>query len=225
MVTLTTKMKTTLLLSHHFYEQHLIVKDFLQKSLNEDNKILLFATNANLRKVSTAKFWLIDGTFSTVPLQYKQLYTIHGPVGVGENSRVVSLVYILMNKKTQEIYTAALEMLVDTANEMHILLDPTYIITDFEKAVTNASKEVFPTITSFGCYFHWSQNLIKKLSALGLKKKFSHDVNFYLGMKKIQAISFLPPDRIVPAYQELKPLLPPDLNVFLKSFEQSYLTG
>ena len=46
-----------------------------------------------------------------------------------------------------------------------------------------------------------------------------------MAIKKLQALSFLPPSRIKPAYFELKPSLPDILGSFLQYFEETYISG
>lgn len=201
-------------------------EQFLQKSVvNEEFKILIFATPANIKRLSEAVYWLMDGTFSTVPTEYRQLYSIHAPVGVEPNVKVVPLVYMLMSKKSQEMYTNALETLLDVANNLNVNLNPTYILIDFEKAAISSIRDIFPNCTPLGCYFHWTQNLIKKLGFLHLKASYANDVSIFMGIKKLQALTFLPPERVIPAFNELKLTLPAKLKVFITYFEETYLTG
>src|SRR6266542_728592 len=68
-----------------------------------DDRILLFTTQANIQRLSRASFWLMDGTFKTVPTVFCQLYTIHAPVG-GKNSRILPLLYSLVTSKSEKIY-------------------------------------------------------------------------------------------------------------------------
>ena len=70
---------------------------FLIKDLIVDqDRILLFTTKSNIEYLSQALFWVMDGTFKTVPTVFSQLYTIHTPIGGGENSRILPLVYSML---------------------------------------------------------------------------------------------------------------------------------
>lgn len=62
--------------------------------IGNDDKILLFRTLANLRKLELAKYWIMDGTFKTVPTIFHQLYSIHAPVGHDTNARILPLVLL-----------------------------------------------------------------------------------------------------------------------------------
>ena len=80
-------------------------EQFLAKeiTLGED-KIMIFCTISNLQHLQNADFWIMDGTFKTVPTLFQQLYTIHAQVGGESNSRVLPMVYALMTSKSKENY-------------------------------------------------------------------------------------------------------------------------
>lgn len=61
------------------YKVTLVGKPFLlYDSEAAENRILLFSTEENLKFLSNANNWYVDGTFKTVPLIFNQLFTIHG---------------------------------------------------------------------------------------------------------------------------------------------------
>ena len=66
--------------------------------------ILIFTTSENLKWLHEAKYWLMDGTFKTVPTLFRQLYSIHALAGRNDTFRIVPLVYALMTKKSEELY-------------------------------------------------------------------------------------------------------------------------
>ena len=96
--------------------------------------------------------WLADGTFSTAPRQYLQLYSIHGQ----HKGKFFPLVYIFMTRRTQLMYSAVFSKLVERAEQYGIDLHPGIVSTDLEKAVMNAFSYVFPQISIKGCHFHLS---------------------------------------------------------------------
>lgn len=78
---------------------------FLAKKIELGNgKLMIFCTTSNLHHLQEAEYWIMDGTFKTVPSLFQQLYTIHAPVGGEENSRIFLMVYILMTSRTEEAY-------------------------------------------------------------------------------------------------------------------------
>ena len=59
----------------------------------DQERILIFTTKNNIQHLSQATFWIMDGTFKTVPTIFCQLYSIHASVGTVDNSRILPLVY------------------------------------------------------------------------------------------------------------------------------------
>lgn len=79
---------------------------FLLKETNiADDKILLFSTCFNLKKLGDAILFILSGTFKTVPTVLKQLYTIHAPSGSHKRSRASPLVCANVTKKHKMLYT------------------------------------------------------------------------------------------------------------------------
>lgn len=202
-------------------------RSFFQKQLKEaDLHILMFTTAQNIKLLECAEFWIADGTFATVPLAFNQLFSIHASVGQGDSRRVVPLVYFLLNKKNQEIYTSALECLLDFAAELNANLKPRFVLLDFEKASINAFKEVLPETEISGCYFHFTQSLLRQLGALGMKTAYGQNIKLFMAVKRLQALSFLPAVRIAEAYCTIKESLKEVLGgPFITYFEATYIYG
>ncbi len=74
-----------------------------------EERILLFVTGANIVHLRNAEFWIMDGTFKTVPTIFRQLYSIHAAVNEGDNSSIMPLLYALMSSKSEELYTRLFE--------------------------------------------------------------------------------------------------------------------
>ena len=66
--------------------------------------IIIFTTRQLLLFLQNSEDWFVYGTFSTVPLQFLQLYTIHGIHHV----RNVVGTYCLLRNKRRETYTEKL---------------------------------------------------------------------------------------------------------------------
>jgi len=134
-----------------------------------NDKILLFTTLANLRKLELAKYWIMDGTFKTVPTIFHQLYSIHAPVGHDTNSRIFPMVFALLSSKSKECYIRIIfQDLQDYASENNIVLQPDYILTDFEQAAIFAVKQEFINSQIRLCLFHLGQSMWRKVQSVGL---------------------------------------------------------
>ena len=98
---------------------------FLVKSSEIGNEqIFLFTTKKNVQHLFQSLFWIMDGTFKTVPTIFYQLYSIHAPVGSENNSRILPLVYVLMTGKSEELYQLLFQDLIEFAEENNIQLRP-----------------------------------------------------------------------------------------------------
>ena len=197
-----------------------LVKDFV---VGED-RILLFTTQENIQYLSQAEYWMMDGTFKTVPTIFYQLYTIHAPVG-GENSRILPLVYLLITSKSEEVYRCLFEELLDFAAEHNFDLQPSVILTDFEQASINASHQVFPNVHNKGCFFHLGQSGWRKIQSCGLATRYGNDEQFSLMLRQLFALAFLPSDEIPEAFDTLKLEMPPETDAVIKWFEDNYVHG
>lgn len=69
------------------------------------------------------------------------------------------MVYVLLPNKEQKTYTSMMNILLASMdNETNVEV----VTLDFEKAVLNAMSEVLgDKVTLSGCYFHFTQNLMK----------------------------------------------------------------
>ena len=91
------------------------------------DRILLFGTDEGFRVLSNSQDWFLDGTFKSSPVQFMQLYTVHGLT----NHRNIVGAYALLPNKRRATYV---EMLTEvqrlTRNAM-----PHSLITDFESSM------------------------------------------------------------------------------------------
>lgn len=196
----------------------------IKDSFVGEGKILIFSTNANIHNLAKAPYWIMDGTFKTVPHIFQQLYTIHAPVG-NENSRVLPLVYALMTHKNEIFYRRLFQDLNDFAEEIGVRLNPSKILTDMEMAAINASRQEFPEVVNKICFFHFGQCGWRKIQASGLASRYGNDEEFNLWLRHLFALAFLPADDIPAAYEILKPHLPLDAEPVIEWFENNYLLG
>ena len=98
----------------------------------EDPRMLIYATQCYLQFLSTARHWLMDGTFKIVPELFSQLYTIHALCG----SQSIPCVYGLLPNKRQVMYMSFLEKL----KEADATLNPDTVTTDYEVATSGAAR-------------------------------------------------------------------------------------
>lgn len=111
---------------------------------------IVFAVEQHLKQLKPGFNMYCDGTFSIIPLKFKQLYIIMGEIE--EKPRLIA--YILMEGRSYEDYLYLFKFLRDALS-----IEPGSIMADFEKAVRKAAKEVWPACKIEGCMFHFCQAL------------------------------------------------------------------
>ncbi|KAF0740957.1 Uncharacterized protein FWK35_00022923 [Aphis craccivora] len=102
-------------------------------------RIILFATDDNLKILTEAKTWYCDGNFNLSPKYFLQLYVIR----VQKNDSYVTAVYYFLECKTMSIYEEMFELILTKCAEYELFPDPTYLNVDFEKAVISAAQTIF----------------------------------------------------------------------------------
>ena len=112
------------------------------------NRILVFGTRQMLSLLRDSSNWFADGTFSVVPGQFFQLYTIH----CEKDGYIIPCLYGLLTNKRETTYRKLFRTLID----IEPALNPTHIMVDFEKAALNALEENFISTISI-CIFRLAQ--------------------------------------------------------------------
>jgi len=157
-------------------------------------KVLIFSHTRNLRWLSECRVVAGDRTFAMrFPPQseWRQLYIIHGYV----RGTFIPLVGIASNSTTGRMYASSLTYLKDNMREV-IGLDwrPAVFLSDFEAAVISALPHVF-THDGFkhkGCWFHFSQAILKRVKSLGLQKDYSKDMELRVFIDKLRFMALVP---------------------------------
>lgn len=120
---------------------------------------------AKLRKL---KIYLGDGTFKICPQPFEGVYTIHADLNSSENNTaIMPLIYVLLSDRTKETYFKMFRIIKSQIPEW----EPTLFITDFEEAVIQAFKKLFPNAEHQGCYYHCTNTLWRKAKSFKLTRK------------------------------------------------------
>ena len=112
------------------------------------------------------------------------MITIHG---FYEN-RVWPLVHVLLNSKTTESYNLLFRNLLDGMRNRNLYLRPVSVSVDFELGMMVALKNNFSYIVIFGCYFHFTQAVYRKVQEFGLAKAFTSNIVVLITLYKVVII-------------------------------------
>ena len=128
-----------------------------------DDRILIFSTERNLEILTNSTEWAMDGTFDIAPVLFTQVYSIHATF----MERTLPLLYALMPNKHQRTY----QNLFTNVNALtRQNAHPENVITDFELGAINAFRQTFPNARQVACFFHFSQNVYRRVQRAGLQQ-------------------------------------------------------
>lgn len=182
-----------------------------------ENAMLIFTTAAMLQLLVDNDTWMADGTFKVAPAIFYQVYTIH----VVLRGNVVPVVYVLLKRKTADMYQAMWSQL----RNLNDRLRPSMIQIDFEHAAMVAIQRVFPDAVVTGCYFHLGQSVWRRIASLGLKEAYTTNPVIRKYTRILLALAFLPPREIANGFGDIldQEDFPRELEPVFDYFEDTYI--
>jgi len=187
-----------------------------------DARIIVFATDADMRRLAAADRWFMDGNFAMAPPQFLQLYVIHVPLG----DTTVPAAYALLQRKSEETYRELFQVISDHCEELGVDADPDTVIIDFELAVKSALHATLgPHSTIQYCFYHLTQSTWRKIQDLGLVQLYREDEEFRLFCGMLDGLAFLPVDDVPAGIVHLRTLVPNGGAPLLDYFDATYVTG
>ena len=188
----------------------------------QQQRVLVFASDDGLNLLGDTDTWFMDGTHSTAPAQFSQLFCIRVPLG----ETCVSAAYALLPSKHQDIYEECLTAILDACLRKDIRPNPSRIVVDYEIAIHNAARSVISlNINIQGCFYHLTQATWRRVQSEGLQAayKSDQDVRNFCGM--LDALAFLPVDRVSDGMRYLQDVVPDNLRCLAEYFDSTYVSG
>lgn len=177
---------------------------FFNEDVDGVGRILIFTTKQNLQFLDCALYWIMDGTFRCTPHPFLQMYTIHALVGNDESTRrLLPMVYAFLPSKIEACYETLFRELKKCGDSFELQITPLYVLIDFEMAAINACKSIFPASIHKCYFFHFTQNMRKKIQKLGLSSDYGNDSDFALKVRYLFALAILPPDQFPQTFDRL----------------------
>ena len=105
---------------------------------------------------------------------------------------MIPCVYALLSGKSEVVYKHLLSELKEAALKIKLKLEPKEVLTDFERAAMNAYTYHYPEVKIRSCYFHFGQNIFRKIVDIGLKQQYQNDKELKKWVNMIIASLILP---------------------------------
>lgn len=198
---------------------------FYKGSYTEDDFSYTYFISDHIRKnIESAiqniedREYLLDATFKVCPLgDFYQFLVIY----VGFCGTAIPFIYVLMSRKSQACYTHLFETL-----RKEFPLDGRSFMTDYEVALRNALRVVYPAMDQKTCWFHYCQAARRKCSSFPkLMHKLKSNETLKRAYFKLLALPLLPAEHIVSCFQMIKSELVDvqEAKKFLNYFEKQWL--
>ena len=129
----------------------------------ETKVMLLFISDHGINVLKTCTSLQADGTFSTCPENFAQLYFVFAA-------------YALLPNESQETYKVLSLAIKEEVGDMSHVGN---LIVDFESAVRSAFKKVFPGSKINGCIFHMRQAIQRQLGQKGVSSLYNTSPTFH----------------------------------------------
>ncbi len=182
----------------------------------DPNRILLFATLANIALMNEYHNWYGDGTFRIAPEIFYQVYTVH----ILKLGKSLPMVYGLLANKTAETYTKMFGLIKEKIQN-----PPETFGVDFEQATIKAFQKNFKETKLDGCFFHFAQALFRnfKLKVIDWKDHWKEE-GCRKTFRSLESLAFLPPKEVINAFKLIQTTAPVYMSNFITDyFENKYI--
>ncbi|CAM4840208.1 unnamed protein product [Rotaria magnacalcarata] len=202
------------------YSKTLNKNEFLitDKMVTRRQRILLFSTSEQLKMLFAAETIFMDGTFSTCPSMFDQVYTIHAI----KYDLSFPCVFGLLPNRQKNTYHFMFQELKAIAVQMKMNFSPKLIMSDFEVGLLSVVALEFVTTTSLSCYFHFTQAIYRAIQRVGLSTAYNNDDDIKKYCRQLMALPLIPEAIIEDTYDELIATMPSTLKETLKDLLQYF---
>ena len=210
-------------------------QDVLLNSDEDGPRIIVLGNEENCAELCAADRVHMDGTFKIVPILFAQLFIIHALIASPINdtrSRVLPLLYCLLPSKEDDTYDRLFRLLKRKFDALGKTFSPRVVIIDFEAAIHNALKRVFPVVTIKGCYFHFTQAIRTRYQKEGMTDLIFQHPTVRTVVYRCMCMPFVPVDDIPAVFDIISnthgwDVLPARVDIllhrFIRYFERNWI--
>lgn len=194
----------------------------------EYGRILIFTTNADLKRLFRCNMWFADGTFSVAPTIFHQFFAIMGSVSQDDKVFALPFVYALLEDKQESSYIKIFEIVIAKARDFGICINmPAWVMTDFELGLINAVKKTIGDDRIRLCFFHLCQSVYRHIQSEGLQALYNDpdDRSIKTACHMLCALAFVPPDDVIKHFETLEEDIPDQVLPIADYLEVNYIRG
>lgn len=207
----------------------LLYDSYSDDNYNLNGRIIIYATEKNLRKLFQCHIWFADGTFKCAPSIFYQLFTIMGSFNymrnVKQETAVRPFVFACLENKEERTYKKVLDIVIFEAQQLNIRIQlPRFIISDFELAIINALAEKFGDEIIKLCWFQLRQSVNRHIQEEGLQRDYrnENDPSIREAAHMMCSLAFVPVNRVCRAFDLLKRVVPRKFSPIIQYFEVKF---
>lgn len=181
--------------------------------------------------------WYMDGTHSTAPSQFPQLFVIRVPLG----GTCATAVYAYLPNKEQRTYenmlnaiTTVCQVKQDIPDHEPVFPELERVHCDYEIGIHSAIRSVLGIHVEIqGCLYHLTQSTYRKVQEYGLQTDYRTNKEVQIFCGKLDGLAFLPVNEVKEGMAILKAeacaqgpgALRDKLQRLVKYFDVNYVNG
>ncbi|CAF0801757.1 unnamed protein product [Rotaria sordida] len=207
-----------------FYQQTLAQKRFLLMDFflkRGAERVIVYSTDQQMHLLFSNKTIFIDGTFSTAPNGFNQVFLIH----VQEFGQGVPVAFCLLPNRRAATYIELFRRFKHEAILMNKQFQPQHVVSDFESALISAIRQEFPGTKHSGCLFHFIQCVHRKIIELGLGADYAQVLAIRQQCKQLMALSLMPIYQVEQQFKRIRDTSSSSLDDLFVYFDHQWING
>ncbi|CAF0713721.1 unnamed protein product [Adineta steineri] len=196
-----------------------LLMDYYLKRAKE--RVLVFASDAQLDLLFESDVIFVDGTFSTAPGIFDQVFIIH----VQQFNQGLPVVFCLMPNRRTTTYAELFRRLKEEAIRNNKTFKPKRVVSDFELALVAAVRTEFPDSLHSGCNFHFLQAVHRNIGNLGLASEYKENETIREQCRQLMALSLMPPSEVEKQFKRIRMISSESLEDLFIYFQRQWING
>ncbi|CAF2982191.1 unnamed protein product [Rotaria sp. Silwood2] len=169
-------------------------------NLRSEGRVLIWSSDIQLNLLFDSQRLHMDGTFSSSPPNFDQVFIIQAIV----HGTCVPVVYALLPDRKAKTYIHLFTILFDEAKRLNKKLNPLLIMTDFEPGLAKAiSLEFSEKTIQKGCFFHFCQSVYRNVQSHGLSSTYLDNIMIRSVIRQMMALALVPEQYIPSLFDNL----------------------